>query len=106
LTKNKSKSRDLLVVITLSKYYNHRNVKSLTLKINLENLKSFENPASKGTYKETTITLFKSFIGSGVIAMPYSFYIGGYMLSSIIFALVAILINYSQVMVVRLAEAC
>jgi proton-coupled amino acid transporter len=56
----------------------------------------------KASYKEAVVNLFKAFVGSGVIAMPYSFYLGGYLLSGFIFILIGLLINYSQIMLVRL----
>jgi len=33
------------------------------------------------------MTLIKGYIGSGILALPYSFYIGGWLFSIIIFAI-------------------
>lgn len=51
------------------------------------------------SYKASTLNLFKSIIGSGVVALPYSFYMGGYVMSAIIFCFVGVLINYSQLVI-------
>lgn len=54
-----------------------------------------DDKKTKATYKESVINLFKAFVGSGVLAMPYAFYQGGYLLSALIFILIGFLINYS-----------
>lgn len=48
----------------------------------------------KSTYKGTMITLYKAYVGSGVLALPFSFYHGGLLLSTSIYILIASLINY------------
>jgi len=51
-------------------------------------------PKKQSSYKGATLTLFKTFVGSGILALPYSFAKGGYVLSTIVFVLLSLLINY------------
>jgi proton-coupled amino acid transporter len=50
----------------------------------------------KASYKSTAINLFKGLVGSGVIALPYSFEKGGYIMSAMIFVVISLMINYTQ----------
>lgn len=39
----------------------------------------------KGIYKDSALTLIKGYVGSGILAMPFSFYVGGWLLAIFIF---------------------
>ncbi|CAD8190975.1 unnamed protein product [Paramecium pentaurelia] len=61
-------------------------------------------PKKQSSYKGATLTLFKTFVGSGILALPYSFAKGGYVLSTIVFVLLSLLINYQQVNFIMMAD--
>ncbi|CAD8095657.1 unnamed protein product [Paramecium sonneborni] len=61
-------------------------------------------PKKQSSYKGAVLTLFKTFVGSGILALPYSFAQGGYILSTIVFVLLSLLINYQQVNFIMMAD--
>ena len=52
-------------------------------------------PVRKSTYADAFLNLYKCCIGSGILAAPYTFFKGGYILTSVCYCLVGILIVYS-----------
>ena len=72
--------------------------KGLTISKNII-LFSDVRPVRKSTYADAFLNLYKCCIGSGILAAPYTFYKGGYILTSVCYCLVGILIVYSQLVI-------
>ena len=58
---------------------------------------TFEEPEVKTSYRDTLMNYLKSFIGSGIIAIPYTFAKSGYVLSIFVTIIIAFLVNFSLV---------
>lgn len=43
----------------------------------------------KAGFRASAMTLIKGYVGSGILAMPFSFYVGGWLLSTVIFLISA-----------------
>ncbi|KRX08332.1 hypothetical protein PPERSA_01793 [Pseudocohnilembus persalinus] len=54
--------------------------------------------------KDATINLFKGYIGSGILALPFAFDQVGYVLGTICFILVAIAIYYTMTLIFQVAD--
>ena len=65
--------------------------KKIKLKITFKDVR----PVRKSTYADAFLNLYKCCIGSGILAAPYTFFKGGYILTSVCYCLVGILIIYS-----------
>ncbi|CAD8186966.1 unnamed protein product [Paramecium pentaurelia] len=59
----------------------------------------------KGTYKDSAMTLIKGYVGSGILAMPFSFYVGGWLLSIFIFLISAYMLLLCVHYLIEVANA-
>jgi len=46
----------------------------------------------------------KGYIGSGVLALPYSFDEAGYILSSVVFIIIAFTIHYATLLILKVSD--
>lgn len=51
------------------------------------------------------MTLMKGYVGSGILAMPFSFYIGGWLLSTFIFLISSYMLVMCVHYLIEVAEA-
>ncbi|CAD8131453.1 unnamed protein product [Paramecium pentaurelia] len=58
----------------------------------------------KSTVSQAALNLYKCCIGSGILAAPYTFCEGGYLLTSFCYFLICILMIYSQLMLLRIVD--
>lgn len=59
----------------------------------------------KASYKESAMTLIKGYIGSGILALPYSFYIGGWLFATILFILSVFVLMICVKLLIEVGEA-
>lgn len=67
-------------------------------------LDSFPADSQKSTTFDAGVNLFKSYIGAGILALPYIFFKTGYLLSSAFMLLTAVLVYYSTTLMFELAK--
>ena len=67
-------------------------------------LKSNPSHTGKNSELSTTITIFKSMVGLGIMTTPIFFAEGGWVLSSILTAVVAVLIGYNITLLAEVVD--
>ncbi|KAL4441416.1 hypothetical protein ABPG74_013711 [Tetrahymena malaccensis] len=75
---------------------------------NIQNLE-VQNDKSQSVQKfsskqEATVNLFKGYIGSGILALPYAFQQSGYLLATIIFLMIALIVYRTMDLLFQVAE--
>ncbi|CAD8170756.1 unnamed protein product [Paramecium pentaurelia] len=63
-----------------------------------------KNKEMKSSITQASLNLYKCCIGSGILAAPFTFWEGGYLLTSFCYFLICILMIFSQLMLLRIVD--
>lgn len=89
--KEDTKENDKFEILTIDYETSDRDSITSTTKLIMK-----DEEDKKSTSKDAFINLYKGCIGSGILASPYTFYQGGYILSLLIYLSIPVLMYLSQ----------